>query len=108
MPAVGAGGNLPVAIPAALFRIYTAVAGGGTSMIDPGLESALRIPATRRQALALLSLTAMIASQTGEAVATTSTTAPAPKTGVDDGPLDEALALLQRREPQWKGGMSSH
>jgi len=50
----------------------------------------------------------MIASQTGEAAATTSTPTPPPNTGADDGPLDEALALLQRNEPQCKGGMSTH
>lgn len=75
-------------------------------MLDPQLESALKTPATRRQALALLSLAAIIGSQK----TTTAATDPAlpAGAGLDDGTLDEALGLLQSKEPLSKGGMSTH
>ena len=87
-------------------------------MFDPYLEAALKHPATRRQALALLSLTAMIASnkRTAAAAESSPTQVPAPtsppaqanNTKPDYSALDEALALLQRAEPVAKGGMSTH
>jgi len=76
-------------------------------MLDPHLESALKSPATRRQALALLSLTAMIAAQKSSVADQIPVPQP-PGNPTDDGTLDEALALLQRAEPECKGGMSTH
>src|SRR5262245_5473654 len=83
-------------------------------MFDSYLEKALNNPTTRRQALALLSLTAMIASRKTPASAAesgrTPSSIPAPVNSPtqDDSPLDEALGLLQRTEPLAKGGMSTH